>query len=88
MTDRRSIFMKKKIYNIINSPENPSKASRFFDIFLIILILLNGVSVIVNTFKLSDPLSTIIWYFEFISVIIFTIEYLCAFMFPVSITRI
>lgn len=68
--------LKRKIFEIIGSPESPGIASKIFDISIICLIILNVVTVIVETFKLSDWAVSALWYIEFISVIIFTIEYL------------
>lgn len=68
--------MKKKIYNIISSPDEPSIASKIFDIFIIVLIVINVITVIAETFTLPDWLSTVLSYIEVFSVVIFTIEYL------------
>lgn len=68
--------MKKRIYEIIGSPEHLGKASRIFDIFIICLILLNVIVVIADTFQLPEWAETILWYIELVSVIIFTTEYL------------
>ena len=67
--------MKKRIFEIINSPDEPSKASRIFDIFIIILILINVATVIADTFTLPDWLKNVLWWIEVISVVIFTAEY-------------
>ncbi len=68
--------MKKRLYNIICSPDDPSRASKIFDIVIIVLIVINVITVIVETFKIPEWLSSIIWYIELVSVIIFTVEYL------------
>ena len=68
--------MKERLFEIITSPNEPSKASRIFDIFIICLIILNVITVIADTFKLSEWLSNILWWVEVVSVVIFTAEYL------------
>ena len=68
--------IKKYIYEIIGSPEKPSKVSKAFDFFIICLIILNIIAVIADTFDLPSLADSVLWWFECISVIIFTIEYL------------
>ena len=73
---RNFVRYKNRIYEIISSPDNPSLPSKIFDTFIISLILLNVVTVIADTFSLPVWASTVLWYVEVVSVIIFTIEYL------------
>lgn len=68
--------IRKKVYEIIGSPENPSLASRIFDILIVILIILNIAAISADTFKLPLWATDALWWFEFVSVIIFSIEYL------------
>ena len=68
--------LKSKIYKIISSPDEPSVASKIFDIFIIALIVINVITVIAETFTLPDWMSAILSYIEVFSVVIFTIEYL------------
>lgn len=68
--------MKKRIYDIIGSPDKPTKASKIFDIFIICLIILNVIIVIADTFKLPDNVESVLWWIEAVSVVIFTVEYL------------
>lgn len=68
--------IKERLFEIISSPDEPSKASKAFDIFIVSLIILNVASVIADTFELPEWENTVLWYIEIVSVIIFTIEYL------------
>ena len=74
--------IRKKLYEIIGSPENPSLASRIFDILIIILIILNIAAISADTFKLPLWATDALWWFEFVSVIIFTIEYQSYVLYP------
>lgn len=67
--------IRKKVYEIISSPENPSLASRIFDILIVILIILNLGAISADTFKLPLWATDALWWFELVSVIIFSIEY-------------
>lgn len=72
----QSIKIKQRTFEIIESANDGDIASKIFDIFIIILIILNLVMVIAETFTIPDNWKTILSYAETISVIIFTIEYL------------
>ena len=67
--------LKHRIFEIISSPDNPGKASKAFDMFIIGLIILNVITVIAETFRLPQWADIVLWYSEIVSVIIFTIEY-------------
>lgn len=67
--------LKKKIYYLLNSDVSDTKASKLIDIFFIILISLNVVSVIADTFKLPERIVYAFSVFETFSVIAFSIEY-------------
>lgn len=67
--------IKNRIFEIIQAANPDDKASKFFDIGLIVLILLNVCLVIADTFSLPPRLQIISKYIETGSVIIFTIEY-------------
>ena len=68
--------LKQTVYNTISSPENPSVASRLFDALIIALILVNMVTVVVETFKTPPWVSTVMWDIELVSIVVFIIEYL------------
>ena len=68
--------IKERVFEIVESAENSGIASRFFDIGIIILIIINTVSVIIDTFDVSQNIKNILYYIEIVSVIIFTIEYM------------
>jgi voltage-gated potassium channel len=71
------MISKKRIYEIIERAGTGDRASKYFDLFIIILILLNTVAVIASSFtnfsiQFANPLK----YFEFFSIVIFTVEYI------------
>lgn len=66
-----------RIYEIIEKASEGDKASRIFDISIISLIILNVALVILESFNsLESEYGTFFNIFEFISVIIFTCEFL------------
>lgn len=67
--------IKHKIFNIINDTENPTKASKFFNISIITLILVNILLIILDTFNMPYHIVKMFNLVEFISTIIFTAEY-------------
>ena len=68
--------IKKRTFEIIQAADGNDKASRVFDLFIIILIIINVILVIADTFDLPVRLKTISWYIDVFSVVIFTVEYL------------
>lgn len=68
--------IKKRVFEIIEAGKKGDKASKIFDTFLIILILMNVCLVIADTFNLPNKVQIISNRIEVISVIIFTIEYI------------
>ena len=68
--------IKKRLFEIIEAGKKGDKASKIFDTFLIILILLNVCLVIADTFNLPNNVQMISNRIEIVSVIIFTIEYI------------
>ena len=72
-----SFQMKKKIYKILEKSGPEDKAGRFFDIFLICLIILNVISIILESIQtLSLQYGRFFKVFGVFSVVIFTVEYL------------
>lgn len=67
--------MKRRTYEIVEVASPKDKASRAFDICIIILIVLNVFAVLAATFDLTVMQYEILVKFEIISVIVFTIEY-------------
>ena len=70
------LTIKKRVFGIIESGEKGDVASRLFDFFIISLIILNLITIIAETFPISDEWRAVINIIETVSVIIFTIEYL------------
>ena len=68
--------IKRKVFDLIRDDDQNSLSGNIFDGIIIVLIVLNTIFVIINTFTLPDWLSSVSRYFEIISVVIFTIEYL------------
>lgn len=69
--------MRKQIHKIIEASEKHNDASHYFDIFIIALILLNVLSMIFASVEsINQEFLNAFSYFELVSVIIFTLEYL------------
>lgn len=68
--------IKHRTFEIIETANDGDTASKIFDIFIIILIVLNLVMVIAETFNIPENWKSFLNYAETISVIIFTVEYL------------
>lgn len=68
--------IKHKIYNIICDDNQHNTVGKIFNTVIVLLILLNVVTIITDTFDLPPTAKIIINYIDTVSVIIFTIEYL------------
>lgn len=68
--------MKKRIFEIIQTANEGDKISKAFDISVIILIIINVITVIADTFNLPKTVQAVSSIIEIVSVIIFTIEYI------------
>ncbi len=68
--------LKKRIFDTICPVGEHSTASRIFDIAIVTLILINVVLVIADTFTLPPTVKEISTVVEFVSVILFTAEYI------------
>jgi voltage-gated potassium channel len=68
--------LKKWVYNLIRDDDENSLASNIFDTTIIILIVVNVVLVILDTFTFPLWLQKISNVIELVSVVVFTIEYL------------
>ena len=68
---------KKKIFDFVQLADKNDSASRYFDVFIISLILLNAIAIVLESIEsLYTPNQVIFYYFEVFSVIVFSIEYL------------
>ena len=67
---------KKRIFDIIESPDDSDLASKMFDIVITSLIIINLVLIIADTFDIPAKLRFIFNVIEIITVIVFTIEYI------------
>jgi len=73
----RGVFgVKKRSFEILDTANNGDALSRIFDIFIVVLILLNLAAAILETIDtVSERYGTAFRYVEIFSVIIFTAEY-------------
>jgi voltage-gated potassium channel len=68
--------VRKRTFEIIQKAKEGDRASRVFDVFIMSLIFLNVVAVMLETeADLASAYSAIFLWFEYISVAVFTIEY-------------
>jgi len=67
--------VKKRVFEIIELSKTGDKLSHIFDLLIIILISINVITVIADTFNLPKNLKLISTCIETISIIIFTLEY-------------
>ena len=68
--------IKRRTFEIIEKAEKGDTASLIFDIFIMILICINSISVFIETFQISDNIENLLYKIEFFSIIIFSMEYL------------
>lgn len=68
--------IQKRIFEIIQSANDGDLASRLFDLFIMFLIIINSVTIMVDTFQLPNNLKTIVQTIDISTSIIFSIEYL------------
>ena len=68
--------IKNRMFEVIQAANEGDIVSRIFDILIIVLIIINVIAVIADTFYLPATIKTILDYTEIISVIIFSFEYL------------
>ena len=68
---------KHRIFEIIEVASSGDRISRIFDISLVCLIVANIIAVILSTVKpIQLELATVFYWFEFFSVVLFSIEYI------------
>ena len=68
--------IKKKIFTIIQIGSNYDILSRIFDYFIVCVIILNLFTTLFATFEESKPYTDIIYIVEWVTIIIFLIEYI------------
>lgn len=69
--------MKERVYAVLEAAREGDRASRIFDLFLIVLIISNVIAVILETVQsVQRAYADVFRWFETISVIIFTVEYM------------
>lgn len=67
--------IKNRLFQIIQTAQSGDILSRIFDLFIITLIILNVVTVIIDTFNMPASYIKFSRIFEIISVVIFSVEY-------------
>jgi len=76
MSGQRAMRLRNRVYEILEPADEGDRASRAFDVFILGLITLNVVALVVETVETAYRLSpAFFWWFELISVIVFSIEY-------------
>lgn len=68
--------IKKRIFEIIQTGERGDTISITFDFIIIALIIVNVITIIIDTFTITDAVRNAISKIETVSVVIFTVEYL------------
>ena len=69
--------IKTRTFDIISKDDGSDRASRFFDLLIMALILLSVTSIVLESFdSLAAKYRTVFRAFEFVSVVVFTVEYL------------
>ena len=68
--------IKRRVFEIIEKAEGSDTASRVFDVFIMLLIVLNVLSVFLETFRISDNARAALYKIELLSVGIFSVEYI------------
>lgn len=68
---------KEKVYDLINEEDKSSRTSNIFNWFIVILITLNVIAIIAESFEGMRAIAgKSFWYFEIFSVGVFTVEYI------------
>ena len=76
MSKKKSIGFKKRIFEIIQIGNKSDFPSLFFDIFISVVIVLNVVITFMQTFDQLEKFSAVFSIFEWITIVIFLVEYL------------
>ncbi len=75
-TEHAKKLSKRRVFDIIQIGERGDFASKIFDIFIVVVIILNIMTLIMETFTELEVYSTIFKVIEYVTVIIFCIEYI------------
>ncbi|EHE99988.1 ion transporter [Enterocloster citroniae] len=67
--------MKKRIFEIIQSANTGDIASKIFDLFIMLLVIINSITIMIDTFSLPQNFKTTIRIIDTSTSIIFSIEY-------------
>lgn len=68
---------KERVYDLINEDENSTRGSTFFNWFIVVLITLNVIAIVSESFAgIREIAGKGFWYFEIFSVGVFTLEYI------------
>jgi voltage-gated potassium channel len=70
-------MIKQKIYHLVEKGSHGSRINLIFDFTIMTLIILNVIAVILDTIpEINSAIGQFLWFFEIVSVIIFSMEYL------------
>jgi voltage-gated potassium channel len=71
------LAIRHRVYNIIEVGRGDDRASKIFDTFIVTMILLNIAAFMAETVKsVHEQYGVWLWWFEIVSVVVFTLEYL------------
>ena len=73
--DNKYLSIKKRIFDIIQIGNKSDFVSRFFDIFIAVVIILNILVMFLETFQELEPFFDIFYWIEYITISIFIVEY-------------
>lgn len=68
--------MKEKVYDVIKISYYKNESGKRFDHFIVLAIIINIVSCIIETFDVGDNIKQVLTALEWITIIFFTIEYI------------
>jgi voltage-gated potassium channel len=66
---------RRRLYEVLEFVDSNNTHARIFNVLLLILIILNAGAVVIETLPLSAEIHQWLFYFEKISLIVFTVEY-------------
>lgn len=68
--------IQKRTFEIIQSANDGDRTSRLFDLFIMFLIIMNSISIMIDTFQLPKMIKTTLQIIDLTTSIIFSVEYL------------
>lgn len=69
--------LKERVFEILDIPKENDKTSKYFDVFIFVLIIINVLAVIIESVEaVEEKYQLFFYYLELFSIIIFTVEYI------------